>query len=216
MKREYRTIPPSMEKMATYGFSWMDFVTAIPSPLFVVTSYKSNGKPNACLQSWACFSGDQKGFYAILSSVSKAGHLYRTVTEKGEVVLNFPSADIYPLCMDTVKNNGYEDDEISLSGLTAEPAATVDAPRIKECFLSLESRYLWEREITEGSSNVLMCFEVINIWMDETHLDEQTQGRYGKDGYLYNVHYPVNPENFQGKAHDYIAVLQKLRDMGEY
>lgn len=216
MKKEYKTIPPSMKGMETYGFSWMDFVTAIPSPLFVVTSYKSNNKANACLQSWACFNGDQKGFYAILSNINKAGHLYQTISERGEVVLNFPSADIYPLCLNTIKNNGYEDDEISLSGLTAEPATTVNAPRIKECFLSLESRYLWERKITEESSNVLICFEVTNICIDETYLDEQTQGRYGKNGYIYNVHYPVNPENFQGKAHDYIAVLKKLCDMGEY
>lgn len=216
MKKEYSTVPPSMAKMETYGFSWMDFVTAIPSPLFVVTSYKSNGKPNACLQSWACFSGGSKGFYAILSSVNKAGHLYQTVKEKGEVVLNFPSADIYPLCQQTIANNGYDDDEIALSGLTAEPASTVNAPRIKECFLSLESCYLWEREITEGSSHVLMCFEVTNICIDETHLNEAAQGRYGEGGYIYNVHYPVNPENFSGKSHDFIAILQKFHDMGEY
>jgi hypothetical protein len=96
MKKEYSAVPSSMAQMETYGFSWMDFVTAIPSPLFVVTSYKSNGKPNACLQSWAFFNGGTKGFYAILSNVNKAGHLYQTVKDKGEVVLNFPSADIYP------------------------------------------------------------------------------------------------------------------------
>lgn len=216
MKKEYSTIPPSMEKMVTYGFSWMDFVTAIPSPLIVVTSYKSNGMPNACLQSWACFSGDSKGFYAILSRVNKEGHLYQTAKEKGEVVLNFPSADIYPLCQKTITNNGYDDDEIALSGLTAESASTVNAPRIKECFLNLESRYLWEREIKEGSSNVLMCFEITNICIDEKYLNEAGQGRYGEGGYIYNVHYPVNPENFNGKSHDYIAILQKFRDMGEY
>lgn len=216
MKKEYAAVPRSMEGMETYGFSWMDFVTAIPSPLFVVTSYKSNGKPNACLQSWACFSGESEGFYAILSNVYKAGHLYQTVKETGDVVLNFPSADIYSLCQQTIRNNGFDDDEITLSGLTAEPASTVNAPRIKECFLCLESRYLWEREIKEGSDHVLMCFEVTNICIDEAHLDETVQGRYGESGYLYNVHYPVNPENFNGKSHDYIAILQKLRDMGEY
>lgn len=82
MKKEYAAVPRSMEGMETYGFSWMDFVTAIPSPLFVVTSYKSNGKPNACLQSWACFSGESEGFYAILSNVYKAGHLYQTLRKR--------------------------------------------------------------------------------------------------------------------------------------
>lgn len=216
MKKEYSAVPPSMAKMETYGFSWMDFVTAIPSPLFVVTSYKSNGKPNACLQSWACFNGGSKGFYAILSSVNKAGHLYQTIKETGVCVLNFPSADIYDRCSDTIKNNQWEADEITASGLTADSASTVNAPRIKECFLCLESRYLWEREITEGSSHVLMCFEVTNICIDETYVNEAVQGRYGERGYIYNVHYPVNPKSFNGKSHDYIAILQKFRDMGEY
>lgn len=216
MKKEYSAIPESMRMMETYGFSWMDFVTAIPSPLFVVTSYKSNGKPNACLQSWACFNGSFRGFYAILSSVNKSGHMYQTIKEKGEAVLNFPSADIYENCTATITNNGFDNDEIALSGLTAEQATSVNAPRIKECFLNLECRYLWEREITEGDTHVLMCLEVVNVCADVLHLDEISQGRYNETGYLYNVHYPVNPENFNGKSHDWIATLKKLKDMGEY
>lgn len=216
MKREYASLPQSMSQMETYGFSWMDFVTAIPSPIFVATSYKSNGKPNACLQSWACFHGSPSGFYAILSSVNKSKHLYQTIKQKGEVVLNFPSADIYDRCLATIKNNGFEDDEIAQSGLTAEPASLVDAPRIKECFLNLECRYLWEKELAQGDTSVLMCLEVVNICAEEPYLDESTQGRYGEKGYIYNIHYPIDPERFQGTSHDWIAILKKQRDMGEY
>lgn len=216
MKKEYSTIPISMSGMETYGFSWMDFVTAIPSPLFVVTSYKSNGIPNACLQSWACFTGNPNGFYAILSSVNKSGHMYQSIKEKGEAVLNFPSADVYDKCTATIAHNELGNDEIALSGLTAEQATSVNAPRIKECFLNLECRFLWEREIKDGDTHVLMCLEVINVCADEIHLDEINQGRYGEKGYLYNVHYPINPEKFNGKSHDWIASLKKIRDMGEY
>jgi hypothetical protein len=42
MKKEYSDIPNSMKDMETYGFSWMDYITAIPAPLFVVTTYKNN------------------------------------------------------------------------------------------------------------------------------------------------------------------------------
>lgn len=216
MKKEYSGIPDAMKKMETYGFSWMDFVTAIPSPLFVVTSYKSNGKPNACLQSWACFTGDPDGFYAILSAVNIHGHLYQTIKEKGVAVINFPSDDIYDKCMDTIENNGYDNDEITLSGLTAEPATMIDAPRIQECFLNLECRFLWEKPKKEGSDHVLMLLEVVNVCADERYLDENNLGRYGNTGFLYNVHYPINPESFAGKSHDWIAVLMKHRDMGEY
>jgi len=216
MKKEYSDIPKSMAEMQTYGFSWMDFVTAIPAPLFLVTSYKSNGMPNACMQSWACFTGSGSGFYAILSSVSKSNHLYKTVQEKKEVVLNFPSADIYDKCMATITNNHFEDDEITKSGLTVEGSVKVNAPRVKECFLNLECRYLWEKEIKPGDNSVLICFEIVNICADTEHMNEETKGRYGDTGYLYNVHYPVNPENFKGKSHDWTGILKKFRDMGEY
>ena len=216
MKKEYSKIPDSMKNMETYGFSWMDFVTAIPSPLFVVTTYKSNGKPNACLQSWACFNGGPNGFYAILSSVNKFGHLYQSIRETKGAVFNFPSVDWYDQCFNTIANNGFDNDEIALSGLTSEQASVVNAPIIKECFLNLECRYLWEREIVEGSSHVLMCLEVVNISVDEVYLDEKSQGRYGDTGYLYNIHYPINPESFNGKSHDWIATLHKKKDMGAY
>lgn len=216
MKKEYAAVPPSMERMETYGFSWMDFVTAIPSPLFVATTWKDNGKPNACLQSWACFTGNSDGFFAVLSAVYKSGHFYRTLRETGACALNFPSADVYDRCLATIRNNQWDADEIASSGLTAEPGAVVNAPRIRECFLSLECAYEWERELVQGSDHTLICLRVKNAAMDEARLDEASLGRYGETGYLYNVHYPVNPETYAGKANDYIAVLRKHRDMGEY
>ena len=216
MKKEYTAVPQSMADMETYGFSWMDFVTAIPAPLFVATTYKPDGKSNACLQSWACFSGGKDGFFAILSNVNKSGHFYRTMKDTGVCVLNFPSAEIYDQCTATIGHNQWDADEIAASGLTAEPAATVNAPRIRECFLALECAYAWEREITEGSTHTLVCLRVQSIGMEESRLEETALGRYGEGGYLYNVHYPVNPETYRGKAHDYLAVLRKIRDMGEY
>ena len=216
MKKEYAFVPPSMAEMETYGFSWMDFITAIPSPLFVATTWKDNGKTNACLQSWATFTGNTDGFFAILSAVYKKGHLYKTLKNTGVCALNFPSADIYDCCTATIRHNQWEEDEITASGLTVEPGSTVQAPRIQECFLALECEYAWEKDLVEGSDHTLICLKVKNIVMDEAHMDETKRGRYGEQGLLYNVHYPLSPETYTGKAHDYIAVLQKLRDMGEY
>jgi len=172
MKKEYSAVPPAMAGMQTYGFSWMDFVTAIPAPLFVATTYKDSGKTNACLQSWACFTGGKDGVFAILSAVNKGGHFYKTLKETGACALNFPSADVYDRCMATIRNNQWDADEISASGLTAEPASIVNAPRIKECFLSLECAYAWEKALTEGSDHTLLCLEVKNVCMDEKYMDE--------------------------------------------
>jgi len=42
-----------------------------------------------------------------LSNVNKTGHLYQTVREKGEAVINFPSEDFYDLCQKTIINQPF-------------------------------------------------------------------------------------------------------------
>ena len=216
MKYQYRTIPESMSNMITYGFSWMEYVLSIPSPMFLVTSYKSNNMPNACMQSWTTFTGDEKGFYAILSAVNKNGHLYQTLMERKEAVINFMSAEYYDKCMKTIHNNQFDVDEITSSGLTIAPATIVNAPMVEECYMSLECKFLWEKEIKEGDDYVIVCLEIVNIHIDEKHIDEDILGRTGDTGILYNVHHPINPENFDGTAHDYVGVIKKIRDIGKY
>ena len=112
MKHTYSEMPESLkgtyaDYSRNFGFSWKEFVATVPSPLFLVTTYKSNGLPNACMQSWAAFtSADHgKGFYAILASVNKRGHLYQTLREQQEAVINFMSADYHAACMATIRNN---------------------------------------------------------------------------------------------------------------
>ncbi len=138
MKKNYSTLPESMKDMEMYGFNWMEFVISVPSPLYIMTSYKSNGQPNACMQSWTTFTGGKNGYFAIVSAVSKYGHLYRTLHETGEAVINFMSADLYDKCMSTCKNNGFEIDEIKTAGLTSVKAEKVNAPLIDECFMNIE------------------------------------------------------------------------------
>jgi len=65
MKKKYSALPESMKNMEMYGFNWMEFVISVPSPLYILTSYKSNGQTNACMQSWTTFTG---GKAAILQS----------------------------------------------------------------------------------------------------------------------------------------------------
>ena len=176
------------------AFSWEDFVSAIPSPLFLISTYKSNGKENACLQSWSTFVGDSGVFICIIGSVSKNGHLYQSLKDTKCCVLNFPSNDIYEKCTKTIDNNGFENDEITMSGLTAEKAVSVNAPRIKECFLNIECELLWEHEHFEGSKDVTIALKSTHICKDSDHFDENKLGRYGKTGYMYNINSPRNPD----------------------
>ena len=219
MKFSYKDMPQSMkgtfgEFSVSFGFCWKEFVMTIPSPLFLITTYKSNGMPNACMQSWTTFTSANygRGFYAILASVNKNGHLYASLTETREAVINFMSQKHHTACMATIRHNGFDDDEIASSGLTAEPALWVNAPMVKECFMNLECRYLWEKEIVPGDDHAMICLEVIGAHIEEEYLADKT----GEKGLLYNIHYPIDPEHVTGTAHDYAGVLLKTIDVGEY
>lgn len=48
MKYSYKEMPEQMKGTfgdisRSFGFSWKEFVMTIPSPMFLVTTYKSNG-----------------------------------------------------------------------------------------------------------------------------------------------------------------------------
>lgn len=209
MKNEFTNKPLKIQEMwpgELEAFSWQDFITAIPSPLFLITTYKANGRENACLQSWSTFIGDKGEFICIIGSVSKGGHLYQTLKETKCCVLNFPSRDVYDACTKTVSNNGYDDDEITMSGLTAEKAVTVNAPRIKECFLNIECEMLWEHEHFEGSRDVTVALKATHICMDSERYDQGKLGRYGKTGYMYNINSPRNPDTGEAMSECYGAL----------
>jgi len=198
MKKEFAVRPEAIteQKCRDYGnFSWHDFVTAIPTPLFVVTGWKSNGKANACMQSWAAMAGGAPDNYVcILSKVSKSGHMYKSLKETGVCVLNFPSGDIIDCCWKTIENNQFDADEITSSGLTVESAVAVDAPRIVECFLNIECEMLWEHELYDGSRDMTVALKTVHICMDDDRYDQNKLGRFGKAGYQFFSHCPTDPE----------------------
>lgn len=184
------------------NMSWYDFVVGMPSLVFVVTGWKSNGKENACLQSWTSFVGGGADTYiCVLAKVNKNGHMYQSLKETKGCVLNFPSNDIYDRCVKTIGNNGFDTDEITAAGLTVENAMKVNAPRVKECFLNIECEFLWEHELFEGSGEVTVALKAVHVCMDDEHYDQRKLGRYGKSGFLFQIDRPANPET--GESTDF-------------
>lgn len=206
MKHELTTCPPTLQEH--YGFSWLEHVLAIPSPLVNVTTYKSNGLPNATMQSWCTFVGED-GYHVIFGSVNKNGHMYQSIKETNCCVVNFPSQATIIKCMATIKNNGFSNDEITLSGLTPAKAHYVNAPMIAECMANLECELSWEHDLEPGANHAVLCLKVVNVWMDERLFDESHQGRYGASGYLYNIHSPQNPLTGETLP-EYIGTINKL------
>ena len=64
MKYAYSEMPGSLkgnyaDVSRDWGFCWKEFVMTVPSPMFLVTTYKANGLTNACMQSWSAFNQRQ-------------------------------------------------------------------------------------------------------------------------------------------------------------
>lgn len=192
-KKQFFDVSENLKDMEWYGFSWLEHVTAVPAPLALVTGYKENGLANGTMQSWFCFTSDN-GFYCIFGNVNKMQHMYEIATMKRQLVINFPDKSCIDKCMNTIKNNGYDIDELSEANLHYRSGSKVNAPVVDECFLNLECEFVWEKELFMGSNCAALCVKVVNVWMDEEHYNSEKNGRYGETGYLYNVHSPLNPE----------------------
>lgn len=179
-------------------FHWFEFVCGIPHPLFMLSTYKDNGQPNACLHSWSSFSGDGGGFYAVMPGILQRSHTYQNILRTKEFCINFLSSDYLEMCQKTISNNDAETDEFSAGGFTLETAKTINAPRIKESFLSLECSLEMEKDLSQKGISALIIGKVQAIALDGG-FSENIYKRYGPDGFMFNIHQPKNPLNAEGK-----------------
>ncbi|VBB08192.1 Hypothetical protein LUCI_3460 [Lucifera butyrica] len=193
-------------------FHWFEFVCGIPHPLFMISTYKENGQPNACLHSWSSFSGDGGGFYAIMPGLLRRTHTYQNILRTKEFCVNFLSHDYFEQCQRTIVSNDFETDEFAAGGFTPEPAKTVRVPRIKESFLTLECSLVMEKDLSQQGTSALVIGKVQAIALDEK-LGENAYARYGQDGFLFNIHQPQNPSNGQGKLSG-IGVIEVIKKYG--
>jgi flavin reductase (DIM6/NTAB) family NADH-FMN oxidoreductase RutF len=173
-------------------FSWLEYVVTVPNPIFLVTTRKANGAPNANLHSWGLLTGE-RGNYSSLLALLDHTHTYANILREEEWCVNFPSFEHYPQCFETIYCNGPENDEITEAGFTLEPAKTVQAPRIVECFVNLECRLEWHRPLYEGSQWHLLIGRVSHAAMDESAMAIDPAERMRAIGLMYNVRGTVNP-----------------------
>ncbi len=208
-KKRYEMPPESIKDKELWGFHWLEYATAVPSPLVLVTGFKNNGLANGTMQSWFCFSSE-KDFYCIFGSVNKYTHMYEIAKNQKQLVVNFPDKEMIGKCMAKIENNRYDADELSASGLHYNTDGKVNAPIVEECFLSLECETAWERELFEGSDHVILCLKVVGAWFDKARYCAETSGRYGENGYLYNMHDPMDPETgkSQGTRIGFLTALE--------
>jgi Conserved protein/domain typically associated with flavoprotein oxygenases, DIM6/NTAB family len=189
-------------------FSHFEFSCGVPSALFLITTLKENGRPNACLHAWSTFSGDGGGFFAVMPGLMQSTHTYRNILRDREFCVNFLSADYYDRCINTIKQNDDDADELSASGFSAEPAETVKPPRIREAFLSYECTLESAADLSGKGVNAMIIGRVKHAAVDPNR--HSLSELCGPNAFLFNVHCPKNPLTGNGNQ-SALACLQAAK-----
>ena len=165
---------------------WMAYLTAIPHAIFMVTTLKENGIANAALHGWSSFTGEGDSYFVIMPVIRRT-HTYANIVREKEWCVNFLSAKYIEMCKETIRRNRVDTDEISAAGFSAVRSATISAPGIEESFLRLECVYQWEKELLQGSTNVLICGKVKHLSVEGCFVTSKVTDRYGPDSFVFHL-----------------------------
>ncbi len=176
---------------------WMAYISAIPHVIFMITTLKEDGTPNAALQGWSSFSGEGDNYFALISGVLKHSHTYTNIIRDEEFCINFLSPRYLENYKRSISENSEEIDEIVNSGFTHEKSKTISVPRIKESFLKLECSLVWVKELVPDGINSTICGRVNHISAAEDFSTKSVSERYDHDSFTFHLMAMKDP--FTGK-----------------
>jgi flavin reductase (DIM6/NTAB) family NADH-FMN oxidoreductase RutF len=193
-------------------FSHFEFASGVPSVLFMITTLKENGKPNACFHAWSAFSGDGGGYFAIMPGLMQHTHTYKNILRDKEFCVNFLGPDYYDACGETIKQNGEEIDEITVAGFTAEPSQVIIPPCMRQAFVSYECTLESCTDLSGAGVGAMIIGRVRHAAVDENHTG--VDAICGENGFMLNIHSPKDPRTGIGNQ-SAVAKLQVVKRLNE-
>ena len=190
-------------------FSWLEYVVTIPYPMFLITTLKANGLPNACLHSWGFLVGDRDNYTSILG-VLDYYHTFGNILREGEWCLNYPSIDDYKKSFQTIHVNEADNDEITAAGLTVESGQVIGAPRIVESHINLECKLEWHRPLYENSQWHIMAGRIVHVAMDEAAMATEPDERIQAIRLMYNIRGLMNPVSGEMNGYNSLGLLSEV------
>lgn len=139
-----------------------------PTPVFVVGTYDSAGKPNVMTASWGGICCSSPPCVAV--AIRKVTYSYHNITERKAFTINIPSetyvkeADYFGMV------SGKDTDKFSVTGLTPVKSDLVDAPYIGEFPFVLECKVLHTIEV---GLHTQFIGEIMDIKAEESMLNEK-------------------------------------------
>jgi len=131
-----------------------------PGPVVLLTTQRE-GKANVMTMSWHVMLEFEPPLVGCV--VSNRNYSFEILQETKECVINIPTVELARKVVACGNTSGRTLDKFKKFGLTMEPAATVEAPLIAECYASLECRVADTRMV---ESYCLFVLEVVEAWVD--------------------------------------------------
>lgn len=166
---------------------WMAYITSIPHVIFIVTTLKKDGTPNASLQGWSSFTGEGNNYFTIISQMLKSSHTYKNIIRDKEFCINFLPPKYLDKFRVSINENSDEINEITNSGFTEEDSISISVPRIKESFLKLECSLQWTKDLFPDSINATICASVKHVSADEKFSTKSASERFDKDCFTFHL-----------------------------
>lgn|GEM_PF-428499 len=188
------------------AFSWLEYVLTVPNPIYIITTRKPNGQPNACLHSWNMHVGQRDNLSSLIYVLGHS-HTHANILREGHWVINYPPVSLWQEAFRTI-GLGDDVDEITSAGLTPEPSVAVPAPSIVECPMCVECRLDWHRDIGAGT---LFAGRIMGARVDPSRLPADPDRRIEALGLMYNVRGTIDPATREMYGPNTLGVLGQVK-----
>ena len=150
-----------------------------PGPVVLLTT-QWRGRTNVMTLSWHMMMEFEPPLIGCV--VSNRNYTFEILRRTRECVINIPTADLARKVVACGNVSGRRVDKFKKYHLTAEPAASVKAPLIAECYANLECRVADTRMVEKYCMFVL---EVVNAWIDPSRKWARTMHHLGKGVFMF-------------------------------
>ena len=106
-----------------------------PGPIVLVSS-RYKGETNIMTMGWYTVMEFTPSLVGCI--IASSNHSYNLIKKSRQCVINIPTADMIETIVGIGNSTGGKTDKFKKFRLTPEPASTVDAPLIRECYAHFE------------------------------------------------------------------------------
>ena len=145
-----------------------------PGPVVLVTT-AARRRPNVMPMSWHMMMEFEPPLVGCI--ISARTYTFSLVDASGECVISIPTVDLAKKVVACGNASGRRIDKFETFGLTPVASSSVKAPRIEECYASLECRVADRKMIAKYNMFVL---EVVKAWSDPSVKEPRTIHHAGR------------------------------------